>query len=180
MQMNRTGFFILISLLVLALWSIVPAGADNIDAINSYNRAVDLAYQGDYGQALTEIDQALLENRNFTLAWVTKAGILNSMERFGEGLAASDEALALDPDNLYAWINRATSLNGLGRYEESLAASDKALALDPGSGEAKQNRQIAEEMMAKPTEAPTTGLLPHTTILACAGLAAALVLKRER
>ena len=178
--MNRTGFFILISLLVLALWSIVPAGADNIDAINSYNRAVDLAYQGDYGQALTEIDQALLENRNFTLAWVTKAGILNSMERFGEGLAASDEALALDPDNLYAWINRATSLNGLGRYEESLAASDKALALDPGSGEAKQNRQIAEEMMAKPTEAPTTGLLPHTTILACAGLAAALVLKRER
>lgn len=178
--MNRTGFYILISLLVLALWSIVPAVADNIDAINAYNRAVDLAYQGDYGQALTEIDRALLENENFTLAWVTKAGILNEMERFEEGLSASDRAIDLDPDNLYAWINRATALNGLGRYEESIAASDRALSIDPESAEAKQNRQAAEEMMTTPIQTPKAGILPLSAVLACAGLAVALTLKRER
>jgi tetratricopeptide (TPR) repeat protein len=164
---------------MLACVVIIPAGADNIDAINYYNKAVELAYQGDYGQAMTEIDRALQENENFTLAWVTKAGILNSMELFDEGLAASDRALALDPDNVYAWINRATSLNGLGRYEESLAASDKALSLNPDSEEAEQNRQIALDMLAKPVQTTKAGLSPVTVLLACAGVLGLILLRKR-
>ena len=178
--MKYPGFFILISVVILVSGLIFPAGADNIDAINYYNKAVELAYQGDYGQALDDIDRALQENPNFTLAWVTKAGILNSMELFEDGLAASDEALALDPDNVYAWINRATSLNGLGRYEESLAASDRALSLDPESEEAKQNRQIAEDMLAKPVQTPKAGLSPVTVIVACVAFMGALLVWRKK
>jgi len=178
--MRSARFLPLITLVVLVSWLMMPAGADNIDAINYYNRAVELAYQGDYDKALTEIDHALQENRNFTLAWITKAGILNSMERFEEGLFASDEAIAIDPDNAYAWINRATSLNGLGRYEESIASSEKALSLDPESKEARENIQIAKEMIAKPAQTPEAGISPVIAIVAISGLTAVFFLERKR
>lgn len=178
--MNFRRLILVICTGILVLGMVVPALADNVDAINYYNKAVDLAYQGDYETALVEVDRALQENENFTLAWVTKAGILNTLERYHEGLEASDRAIALDPGNSYAWTNRATSLNGLGMYEEGLAASDMALSLDPESPEAQQNRQIALEMIAKGAQTPEAGLSPFTVILGCAGLMGALLVLKKK
>lgn len=177
--MKLSGFLPCVSL-VLVLSLAIPAGADNIDAINYYNKAVELAYQGEYTQALTEIDRALQENQNFTLAWVTRAGILNNREQFEEGLAASDRAIELEPNNSYAWINRATALNGLGRYQESIAASDRALSIDPESEEARRNRQAAMDMLPGAEGTPGAGLPAASAVAACAGMMGMLFLFRKR
>ncbi len=101
---------VLAGCIIMGLAGIAPVLADNQLAIEYYNNGVELAYQGDYNQALEKIDLALAENPNFTLALTTKAGILNSLGRYQEALSASDEAIVQNQSLPYAWVNKATAL----------------------------------------------------------------------
>jgi tetratricopeptide (TPR) repeat protein len=118
-------------LIIAAICICVVVSADNLLAIEYYNKGVDLAYEGKYSEALVSIDSALEENANFTLALVTKAGILNVLGRYPEALDAADQAIALDPGQAAAWNNKAFALNQQDRYSEGLAAADTAVSLDP-------------------------------------------------
>lgn len=118
-------------LILVAIGICVVGSADNLLAIEYYNKGVDLAYEGKYSEALVSIDRALEENDNFTLALVTKAGILNALGRYPEAVDAADQALALDPSQAAAWNNKAFALNQQDRYSEGLAAADSAVSLDP-------------------------------------------------
>jgi tetratricopeptide (TPR) repeat protein len=121
-----------VAVLILTAIGICAVGsADNLLAIEYYNRGVDLAYEGKYDEALVSIDRALDENAHFTLALVTKAGILNALGRYAEAIDAADQALALDPGQAAAWNNKAFALNQQGRYAEGLTAADTAVSLDP-------------------------------------------------
>jgi tetratricopeptide (TPR) repeat protein len=118
-------------LILVAVGICAAGGADDLLAIEYYNRGVDLAYEGKYDEALISIDRALEENAHFTLALVTKAGILNALGRYPEAIDAADQALALDPGQAAAWNNKAFALNQQDRYAEGLAAADTAVSLDP-------------------------------------------------
>jgi tetratricopeptide (TPR) repeat protein len=126
----------------------LPSAEGNIDAVNHYNKGVDLANIGLFEDALAETDKALAINQNFIPAWVQKAGLLNVLGRYDEAIAATDKALALKPNSSEAWTNRADALNNLGRYSEALDASNRALAIDPGLAEAEMSRNYAEMMLA--------------------------------
>ncbi|NYT16809.1 MAG: tetratricopeptide repeat protein [Methanomicrobiales archaeon] len=118
-------------LILFAISICVVGSADNLLAIDYYNKGVDLAYEGKYSEALVSIDRALEENAQFTLALVTKAGILNALGRYPEAIDAADQALSLDPGQAAAWNNKAFALNQQDRYSEGLAAADTAVSLDP-------------------------------------------------
>jgi tetratricopeptide (TPR) repeat protein len=121
----------LVGLTLVAIGICVVGSADNLLAIEYYNRGVDLAYEGKYNEALVSIDRALEENAQFPLALVTKAGILNVLGRYPEAIDAADQALAMDPGQAAAWNNKAFALNQQDRYSEGLAAADTAVSLDP-------------------------------------------------
>jgi len=127
---------VLAGFILLGLAGIGPVLADNQMAIEYYNNGVELAYQGDYNQALEKIDLALAENPNFTLALTTKAGILNSLGRYQEALSVADEAILQNQTLPYAWVNKATALINLGQPGDALNASNQAIALDPTLPEA--------------------------------------------
>jgi tetratricopeptide (TPR) repeat protein len=120
-----------------------PVVADSQEAVRYYNDALDQAYMGNYEEALQSVDMALQNSENFTLAWVTKAGIQNAMGRYNDSLVSADRAVALNPDLPYAWINRGTALIHLGQNEEALNASERATGLDPDSPEAWINTGTA-------------------------------------
>ncbi len=142
------------SIMVLLLFlSCGTASADSLTAIDHYNRAVDYAYEGEYLLALNETDRALAENPEFSLAHITRAGILNSLGRYDESLTASDQAIGLNPNQSGAWNNRAHALVHLGRYEESLDASDRAISLDPALTEAWINKGTALIALGRYNEA---------------------------
>lgn len=133
----------IIAFLVLGGLLCLPACADNYAAIQHYNSAVDLATAGKFPEALNEVDLALQENPNFTLALVTKGGILNVMGRYNESINATDQALALDPGQAAAWNNRAYALIHLGANPAGLAAAEQATALDPNLTEGWVNEGTA-------------------------------------
>jgi len=146
------------SILVLTiciLWACVAccSAAVPLEAISAYNRGVDLAMEGQFDEALLSIDQALSLDQNFTLAWITKAGILNVKGEFNESLEASDRALALDETQADAWTNKASALISLQRLEEGLEAANKAIELDPRLSEAWIDRATALSGLGRTEEA---------------------------
>ncbi len=142
MDMKRILLSLVSGIVILSLLA-GPVAADSQEAVRYYNEALDQAYGGNYEAALQSIDTALQNNENFTLAWVTKAGIQNAMGRYNDSLVSADRAIALNPDLPYAWINRGTALIQLGQNEDALNASEHATGLDPESPEAWINTGTA-------------------------------------
>ncbi|OPX73881.1 MAG: lipoprotein NlpI [Methanoregulaceae archaeon PtaB.Bin152] len=195
-------------LLFIAACSVVAlvtcgAAAPAMEAIDAYNNGVDLAVEGNFPAALESIDKALSIDPNFTLAWITRAGILNAMGEYNQSLVASDRALAIDEKQAEAWTNRASALISLGRDEEALEAADRAIELDPRLSKAWIDRSTAlsnlgrndeaneaiqmamfliGEMNESPGPEPTTAKAPLSWILASAALGVAtgfILTKRE-
>lgn len=130
------GILFAVALLIAAGIPAVSAEDLTVDAIavekiDLYNLAVDGAGAGNYTAAMTHIDAALAIDGNFTLAWVTKAGISSAQGDYAGALMAAETATRLNPVQTEAWVVGADALLNLGRYEEAVAAADKAIALDP-------------------------------------------------
>lgn len=102
-----------------------------VEKIDLYNLAVDEAEAGNYSGAMGYADAAIAIDSNFTLAWVTKAGISSAQGDYTGALAAAETATHLNQNQTEAWVVGADALLNLGRYEEAVAAADKAIALDP-------------------------------------------------
>lgn len=149
----KRGILLLFALFMIVMGNSLVSAAPSQEAIEAYNHGVDLAIGGNFSEALESIDHALALDQNFTLAWITKAGILNVMGEFDQSLLASDQALALDQGQAEAWTNRASALISLGRDEEALEAADKAIELDPRLSEAWMDRATALSNLGRSQEA---------------------------
>ena len=107
-----------------------------VEKIDLYNLAVDEAQAGNYSTAMGHIDAAIELDRNFTLAWITKAGINSAQGDYAGALTAGETAIRLNENQTEAWVVTADALVNLGRYDEAVVAADKAIALDPDMIEA--------------------------------------------
>ncbi len=149
----KRGVLLLFTFCMITMGVSSCSAAPTQQAIEAYNHAVDLAIGGNFSEALDSIDQSLSLDQNFTLAWITKAGILNVMGEFNQSLEASDRALALDEGQAEAWTNRASALISLGQDEDALEAADRAIELDPRLSEAWMDRATALSNLGRTQEA---------------------------
>ena len=145
--------FLLVALCISGIGVSCATSAPPLEAIDAYNHGIDLAVEGNFSAALGSIDAALSMDPNFTVAWITRAGILNAMGDYNQSLEASDRALAIDENQAEAWTNRASALISLGRNEEALEAADRAIELDPRLSEAWIDRSTALSNLGRTEEA---------------------------
>ena len=100
-----------------------------------YNKAVDLANEGKYQEALQANERALAFNECIPLAQANKAGILVQLGKYDEAIIAADKALAIKANTTIAFAvaysNKGDALRHLGRIEEAKAAFARAAELDP-------------------------------------------------
>jgi tetratricopeptide (TPR) repeat protein len=130
--------FLLVILIVSGLFLPVIA-ADETDQTSNpwywYNKAVDLANEGKFPEALQANEQALAINESIPLAQANKAGILVQLGRYNEAIIAADNALAIKANTTtafaVAYSNKGDALRHLGRIEEAKAAFARAAELDP-------------------------------------------------
>jgi tetratricopeptide (TPR) repeat protein len=119
------------ALAVILFTAAQPVSAGDMSKIDYYNLAVDYANAGNFEEALSAADSAIAIDENFTLAYTTKAGILNAVGRYDEALKSAGKATEIRPDQPEGWVNMASALIGLERYEEAIEASDSAIEADP-------------------------------------------------
>jgi tetratricopeptide (TPR) repeat protein len=135
-----------------------------------YNKAVDLANEGNYTEALQANERALAINESIPLAQANKAGILVQLGRYDEAIIAADKALAIKANTTIAFAvaysNKGDALRHLGRIEEAKVAFAKAYELDP-TLIPPDLTSVATTLKPTPTKSP----VPWSTAL----LAVALV-----
>ncbi len=130
--------FLLVILIVSGLFLPVMAADENDQTSNPwywYNKAVDLANEGKYPEALQANERALAINESIPLAQANKAGILVQLGKYDEAIIAADKALAIKANTTtafaVAYSNKGDALRHLGRIEEAKAAFARAAELDP-------------------------------------------------
>jgi len=100
-----------------------------------YNKAVDLAYAGQYQDALVANEKALAFNESFPVALSNKAGILVKLGRYDEAITTAQKEIALNTSTptatAYAWYNMGDALKALNKTTQADAAYANATALDP-------------------------------------------------
>jgi tetratricopeptide (TPR) repeat protein len=124
----------IIAIIILGILGIASAkeiSQDNFGAISLYNQAVDEAQAGRYEQAVVFTDKALEIQPNFTLALVTKTGILLELGRISEAEISLNKAVSLEPDNPSVLASAASMSIQTGKMQEAIHYSEQALAKDP-------------------------------------------------
>jgi tetratricopeptide (TPR) repeat protein len=164
---------VLVILILSGLFLPVMAAVDTDQTSNLwywYNKAVDLANEGNYTEALQANERALAINESIPLAQANKAGILVQLGRYDEAIIAADKALAIKANTTIAFAvaysNKGEALRHLGRIEEAKAAFAKAYELDP-TLIPPDLTSVAPTLKPTPTKSP----VPWSTAL----LAVALV-----
>ncbi len=110
------------------LGKVIALDPANVDALNM--RALALARQRRYGEALRDAEAVLkLDPKNRT-AMDMRAVALNKLKRFSDAAAQARAAIEVNPNDGAAYRNLAEALAGLGDRAGSLAALKKAAELD--------------------------------------------------
>lgn len=135
--MKVATFFI--AFLIATLLVMPALGAEDVNQTTNpyywYNKAVDLAYEGKFSEALDANDQALAIESDMPLALANKAGILVQLKHYDEAILVADKVMALNQTELpntiaAASYSKGDALAALGRTDEAKDAYDKAYSLD--------------------------------------------------
>lgn len=111
------------------------------------NKGFVMMSQNNYNQALNLVEQALNINENYASAWSNKGFILRELEQHKKALDAYHRATELAPNNPTIWNNKGLTLFEMEQYEEALQAFEQALAIDEDFQQAKENRNVVQEML---------------------------------
>ena len=128
------------TLLIVLLLVVSPAlAADNTSQENDpwywYNKAVDLANEGKFSEALTANERALSINERMPIAWANQAGILVQLQRYDDAITAADRVFAFNSSELpntfaAAYYSKGDAFRAFGRTAEARDMYAKAYALD--------------------------------------------------
>ena len=124
-----------------------------VSARDHYWRATTCAYKGNYGEAITELNQALRLNPRHYWSWLQR-GICH-LEQGEQALAVGDfnACVALWPDFAWSYFNRGHVLAQLGKKPEALADYGAAIERDVDFVYAYLNRALVYLDSQRPAEA---------------------------
>jgi tetratricopeptide (TPR) repeat protein len=101
-----------------------------------------LAQQGEYAQALSELDQALALNPKDAESYTRRGGIYTLQKQYDKAINDFNQALELNPRSAKAYYNRALAYYYQGKYDQALADLQKTIELKPKDAEAYHNRGL--------------------------------------
>ena len=128
---------------------------------NYINLARLQIWTGDYKNAVTNAENALLLNSENSLAHALRGWALSQLGEYLEAEAAIKRALELDPNNASAYAYYAELLvleanagqGGIGTIDNAIEASKTALALAPNALDTHRARGVVLEITGNPEEA---------------------------
>lgn len=104
------------------------------------NRGLAFARLNDLPRAISEFDQAVRVNPQYSEAYRNRGGVFAMRGDYARAIADLDEALRLDPRNVKAFQNRALSHQFQADYGRAVTDFDSAIELDPQDAEILNGR----------------------------------------
>jgi tetratricopeptide (TPR) repeat protein len=104
-------------------------------AAGAYSKALEIAGNGDFREALKWVDQAIVLDARFVDAFLSKAGLHGELKEYASAVATYEKAFSLDPQYTAEYqLPYAINLAGMGAFQKAMAALDTFLSL-PGIDE---------------------------------------------
>jgi tetratricopeptide (TPR) repeat protein len=125
--------------------------ANELRAIEIYNKGQQLLLTGKIVEAIECFDQALELNPRDTNPWIGKGAALAGQMKFDDALDCIDKAISINPDDGRAWHAKATTLLFANRIIESDACLKKSAAL----GYAEAIEALGQEQVKGEQQAPS-------------------------
>lgn len=94
-----------------------------------YTQAVHQVESGQYGEALSTLNLAVVLHPHDHLAWTLRGAVLVYLNQYEAAIASCDRALMIQPHHSEAWRFRGLALHSLNRYREAYASYDHALGI---------------------------------------------------
>jgi len=117
----------------------LPDPKDKRETLERYRKAVDLAGEGKFGQAITVLQQILRDDPQMADVWAQTAAFAGRIDRFDVALDAYKHYIALKPAEPQPYLGAAAALLRLRKYAD---AREHALLAVQVAGE-KEARVIA-------------------------------------
>ena len=124
-------YFVVAALLIGS--NVTALNADEkADSVNKFiTEATALAKQGNFQQALNDMNQAIALDPSNAHAYNLRGNLYFAMENYTAALADLDRVVQLMPNVSGAYSDRAIVYYAMKNYQPALSDSDTALKLDP-------------------------------------------------
>ena len=114
-----------------------------------YKRGIKNFKLQDYPAAISDFEQAIELNENWSEAYYNRGFVYEKMGRHQEAINDFTEALRKNENWADAYNNRGNAFNKLGQYEQAIADYQQALNLKPDCEDAKRNLGIVQGVLAE-------------------------------
>jgi tetratricopeptide (TPR) repeat protein len=82
-------------------------------------------------EAIECYDKALEIDPEHIFTWISKGGILISLNKYQKAIECFDKALEIDPEHIQTWVDKGNALISLKHHQKAIECYDKALEIDP-------------------------------------------------
>ena len=123
------------------------------EAVEYFDRGVDLINLGKYEEAIVYLDKALLLDSSNSNTYSNKGVALDRLDEYEEAIKYFDIAINKESTNTNAYIGKGTSLTKIGKLEEALICFTKALDLDSENINVNYNKVTILAKLGKLEEA---------------------------
>ncbi|MGH9832796.1 MAG: tetratricopeptide repeat protein [Blastocatellia bacterium] len=100
-------------------------------AVIYYNRGVTRYDLRDWDGALADLDEALMLDPRYVMAWIKRGNIRLNKGDLDEAINDFNQAIRLDPRSVIARNNRGLAWQNKGKIDAALVDYNRALELDP-------------------------------------------------
>jgi tetratricopeptide (TPR) repeat protein len=125
----------------LSLWNDVVSKHPVAFAYN--NRAKFYAAQGDYDNAIEDINRAISLNPTLALPYYNRAIIYRNRGEYDSAIADNTRAILYSPKYIQAYNDRGVAYCYKGDYDRGIEDFTQAIMLNPKNAEAYYNRGVA-------------------------------------
>jgi tetratricopeptide (TPR) repeat protein len=120
---------------------------EGITFIEMFRKGTELSISGKLPEAINELNDAILKNPRYALAYTIRAHLYTKLGKNGAALEDASKAIKLDPNSAFAYVGRAYIYYRMHESEKGLIDADKAIQLDPTYSYAYILRGIHLEQM---------------------------------
>ncbi len=128
-------------------------GENELIAYICNNRANVYIKQGQFGQAVVELNRTIEYHPRYAEAYYNRGIARHHLEQLNQAAIDYTKAVEIRPDFAEAYANRGIIYSKLGQLNEAIADYTKAIEFNPDFANAYYNRGIAYSKLGQPTAA---------------------------
>jgi hypothetical protein len=146
--MQKSIFYTAALLIVLVAGTAGCANITSSQAVEHYNKGVELSSEGKYDEAIAEYDKAIANDQNYANAYLNRGYCYLMKKQYPIAIADYSQAINLNPRDPHAYNGRGAAYLYTKQYELAMSDFEQSAKLDPNQDQVYKNLEYTRKMLA--------------------------------